>query len=149
LVDPPCIYELTIPGRGFYPYAYISALQVDHVGTRRILKNSIGKDVIVPDAFKVHIEFKSLTSDVNNFIVPAMGSAGIDVSKRYGISKVSEDPKDQTIKSNSDGSSQSTGNNSPASPAAAAEKKPEPPGIMQKVADFFSPSKTAENAMKK
>jgi hypothetical protein len=85
LVDPPCIYELTVPGRVFYPYACIQEFSVKHVGTKRILKNKQGKDVTVPDAYQVEIKFKSLTMEVNNFIVPQMGSSGIDVSKRFGV----------------------------------------------------------------
>ena len=85
LVDPPCIYEITVPGRIFYPYACMEELTVKHVGTKRILKNSKGKDVPVPDAYQISIKFKSLTMEVNNFIVPEMGSSGIDLSKRYGI----------------------------------------------------------------
>jgi hypothetical protein len=90
LVDPPCIYELTVPGRGFFPYSYISSLQVNHVGTRRSLSSSIGnsKTITVPDAFKITIELKSLTSDVNNFFIPEMGSGGIDVNKRYGLTEL-------------------------------------------------------------
>lgn len=88
LVDPPCIYELTIPGRGFYPYSYISSMQVQHEGTKRILTNKSGKKAIIPDAFKVHIEFKSLTSEVNNFFIPEMGTSGINVSKRYGVGSI-------------------------------------------------------------
>jgi hypothetical protein len=56
---------------------------VKHLGTKRILKNSEGKDVPVPDAYQIQIKFKSLTMEVNNFIVPQTGSAGIDVSKRF------------------------------------------------------------------
>lgn len=155
LVDPPCIYELKIPGRGFYPYAFISALQVDHVGTRRILKNAIGKEVVVPDAFKVHIEFKSLTSDVNNFIVPSMGTAGIDVSKRYGIGSILAGAPDSVMKQAAEGSKpvdaskpDSPTTDTPASPKAAAEKKEEP-GLGTRIANFFSPSHTAREAMKK
>ena len=85
LVDPPCLYELTIPGRGFYPYVHISNLNVEFVGTRRMITSERGNRVIVPDAFKVTIEFTSLTMDVNNFIIPEMGDAGIDVSKRNGL----------------------------------------------------------------
>lgn len=85
LVDPPCIYELTVPGRIFYPYAWIDELTVKHMGTKRILKNDKGKDVSVPDAYHVEIKFKSLTMEVNNFIIPEMGSSGIDVSQRYGV----------------------------------------------------------------
>lgn len=97
LVDPPCIYELTIPGRGFYPYAHISSLQVQHEGTKRILTNANGKKAIIPDAFKVHIEFKSLTTEVNNFFIPQMGDTGINVSKRYGVAKILKPVIDNTI----------------------------------------------------
>jgi hypothetical protein len=85
LVDPPCIYELTVPGRVFYPYACIEEFVVKHVGTKRILKNQQGKEVAVPDAYQVEIKFKSLTMEVNNFIIPQMGSSGINVSKRFGV----------------------------------------------------------------
>lgn len=88
LVDPPCIYEITVPGRVFYPYACMEELTIKHVGTKRILKNSKGKDVPIPDAYQVSIKFKSLTMEVNNFIVPQMGSAGIDISKRYGAGEL-------------------------------------------------------------
>lgn len=111
LVDPPCVYELTIPGRGFYPYTYISNLQVTFEGTRRILKAN-GRDVIIPDAYKVHIEFKSLTSEVNNFFIPEMGSAGIDVSKRYGTAQSFSNPPDFNL-------------SKPTADAPIAQKSPE------------------------
>lgn len=81
LVDPPAIYELRVPGRGFYPYTFISKLEVTHEGTKRILTVN-NKDTIIPDAFKLSLSFKSLTNEVNNFMIPEMGTAGIDVSKR-------------------------------------------------------------------
>jgi len=82
LVDPSCIYELLVPGRGFYPYAYISKLEVTHEGTRRVIDVK-ARETIVPEAFKISITLKSLTNDVNNFMIPEMGRAGIDVSKKY------------------------------------------------------------------
>jgi hypothetical protein len=69
LVDPPCIYEVTVPGKGFFPYSHVSLLNVQHIGTKRMVEG-----IIVPDAFKVDIEFTSLTMDVNNFLIPQMGS---------------------------------------------------------------------------
>lgn len=87
LVDPPSIYELRVPGRGFYPYTFISKFEVSHEGTKRMIVVN-NKDTIVPDAFKVSMTFKSLTNEVNNFIIPEMGTAGIDVSKR--ITSVSD-----------------------------------------------------------
>lgn len=80
LVDPPSIYEVRVPGKCFYPYAYISELSVDHIGVKRMISNKI-----IPDAYSVKIVLKSLTSEVNNFLVPEMGDAGIDVTKRYRI----------------------------------------------------------------
>lgn len=77
-VDPPCIYEVYIPGRGFYPYAFISSLDIQHVGTRRQLNEQI-----VPDAFKVTIVLKSLILETNNITAIGMGTAGIDISKRF------------------------------------------------------------------
>lgn len=91
LVDPVCIYELTVPGRGFYPYTYISSLNVNHVGTKRMLEGPNGNQIIVPDAFKVELIFKSLTSEVNNFIIPETGTSGIDVTERSGLGKIIKD----------------------------------------------------------
>jgi hypothetical protein len=91
LVDPVCIYELTVPGRGFYPYTFISNLNVSHVGTKRSLEGPNGNRIIVPDAFKVEIVFKSLTSEVNNFIIPETGTSGIDVTQKYGLGKIIKD----------------------------------------------------------
>jgi hypothetical protein len=97
LVDPPCIYELTVPGRGFFPYTYISKLDVEHVGTKRVLESSLSnsKKVIVPDAFKVSLEFKSLIMDVNNLFIPEMGSGGIDVNKRFGINELIKEQQEK------------------------------------------------------
>jgi hypothetical protein len=100
LVDPPCIYELTVPGRGFYPYAYIENLSIEHAGTKRILKNSNGRDAVIPDAYQVKIKFTSLVSEVNNFIIPEMGSAGIDVSKRYGVGELINEANENTANEN-------------------------------------------------
>jgi hypothetical protein len=63
LVDPPCIYELKIPGKGFYPYTYVSLLDVEYVGTKRMVDS-----MIVPDAYKITIQFTSLTMDESNLI---------------------------------------------------------------------------------
>ena len=62
VVEPPCIYEVLIPGKAFFPYCYISDLRVLHMGTKRLLNGEI-----VPEAYEVQITIKSLTSDANNF----------------------------------------------------------------------------------
>lgn len=86
-VYPPAIYEVTIPGRAFYPYCYIDYLSITHEGTKRII-NIDGGDEIVPDAYVVKIDIRSLTSDTNNFYVPQTGNAGIDLSTRRKSSDI-------------------------------------------------------------
>lgn len=88
LVDPPCLYEIIVPGRVFYPYAFISELNVKHLGTKRILKNQQNQNVSVPDAYQVEIKFKSLTMEVNNFIAYEMGTAGIKIGQRTGVGEL-------------------------------------------------------------
>lgn len=70
LVDPPCIYEVTVPGRGFYPFCFINDITVNYKGVQRVLGSDGGKEIIVPDAFEVSIGITSLTKDVNNFMIP-------------------------------------------------------------------------------
>lgn len=96
LVDPPCLYELTIPGKGFYPYTFVSSLDVQHVGTKRMLETNTGRKAIIPDAFKVSIEFTSLTMDVNNFMIPEMGTAWINVNQRFGLNSRNTSQQNQT-----------------------------------------------------
>lgn len=97
LVDPPCIYELTVPGTGFFPYTYISKMDVEHVGTRRTIESQIStitKKVIVPDAFKINLSFKSLIMDSNNLFIPEMGDGGINVSQKYGANEFLKNNKE-------------------------------------------------------
>jgi hypothetical protein len=72
VVEPPCIYEVLIPGKAFFPYCYISDLRVLHVGTKRLMEGEI-----VPDAFEIQITIKSLTTDANNFYEKQMQHHGL------------------------------------------------------------------------
>ena len=73
VVEPPCIYEVLIPGKAFFPYCFISDLRVLHVGTKRLMEGEI-----VPDAFEVQITIKSLTTDSNNFYEKQMQHHGLE-----------------------------------------------------------------------
>ena len=84
LVDPPCIYECTIPGRGFYPYVYINSINVKYKGTQRIVGGDSGKQIIVPDAYEVNITLKSLTKEVNNFMIPEFYDGMTDLANERG-----------------------------------------------------------------
>ena len=70
---PPKIYDVTIPGMMNMPYAYISNLEVNFVGTVRnkeVEIADIGRFTApIPDAYDVTIELTSLLSDYANLMV--------------------------------------------------------------------------------
>jgi hypothetical protein len=73
-------------------------MEVVHVGTKRTLDSeisSITKKVIVPDAFKISLEFKSLIMDTNNLFIPEMGDGGINVSQKYGANEFLKSNKEE------------------------------------------------------
>ena len=72
VIEPPCIYEVRIPGKAFYPFCYIDNLTVTHNGTKRIIAGEV-----VPDAYVVRFSIRSLTSDANNFYDVEMRSHGL------------------------------------------------------------------------
>jgi hypothetical protein len=76
LVDPPCIYEVMIPGVKFMPYAFISGMKVDFLGARRSYHINVPNknngttkiQTIIPDAYNVTITLKSLVTETQNFL---------------------------------------------------------------------------------
>jgi hypothetical protein len=69
---PPKIYTVTVPGMKFLPYAYISNMDVQFLGTRRQLPVTTPKGEIitsVPEAYNVTLTFTSLIADVGNLMV--------------------------------------------------------------------------------
>lgn len=72
VVEPPCIYEVQIPGKAFYPFCFIRSLRVTHSGTKRIIDGEV-----IPDAYVVNFQLMSLTSDANNFYGVEMRSHGL------------------------------------------------------------------------
>ena len=71
-VRPPKIYSVTIPGMVSMPYAEISRLQVDFIGTTRNKTVEIGGKSFqspIPDAYEVTIELTSLLADYANTMV--------------------------------------------------------------------------------
>lgn len=126
LVDPPCIYEVTIPGRGFYPFCSINNISIAYKGVQRVIGGDSGKDIIVPDAFEVTLEIESLTSDVNNFMVPefydGMSNLANERGNAIGGLKSGDKPAPNTTKvANSVPSNR--GNNTPNTSQTVPEKK--------------------------
>ena len=76
LIDPPCLYEVNIPGIKFMPYAYISNLSIEFIGNRRQqLLDIPGVDgsvlniaTIIPDAYQVNITVTGLVSEAQNML---------------------------------------------------------------------------------
>ena len=75
LIDPPCLYEVSIPGIKYMPFAYINNLSVGFMGARRSYKinvpslNGFTKILtIIPDAYVVNITLKGLVAESQNFL---------------------------------------------------------------------------------
>ena len=91
-VDQPVIYQVEIPGTKFFPFCYIQSLNIDFLGSRRELKINIptntatssdlgaaGQSIstaigsttistIIPDAYRVTINLKSMIANSKNFM---------------------------------------------------------------------------------
>ena len=88
-VDQPVIYQAEVPGTKFFPYCYVSNINIDFVGSRREMAikipsittslnntqtsvNNIASTTsiktIIPDAYKVTITLQSMTSNTRNFM---------------------------------------------------------------------------------
>lgn len=75
LIDPAVIYEITIPGIRYYPYAYISEMSVNFVGARRRMNINVPAvggsksiNTIIPDAYVLDITLTTLVSETQNFL---------------------------------------------------------------------------------
>lgn len=77
LIDPPCIYEVMIPGVKYMPYAFVSNLTVSFMGSRRSYYINIPSksgggsskiQTIIPDAYMVSMSLKGLIGESQNFL---------------------------------------------------------------------------------
>jgi hypothetical protein len=75
LIDPPCLYEVSIPGIKYMPYAFIKSLGVQFMGARRAysmnvpsLKGFTRIKTIIPDAYMVTISLQGLVAETQNFL---------------------------------------------------------------------------------
>jgi len=76
LIDPAPLYEVSIPGVKYTPYAYISNLSVEFMGARRTMTLSINNvgdiQTIIPDAYRVSITLQSLVMETKNFLYASL-----------------------------------------------------------------------------
>lgn len=75
LIDPPCLYEVMIPGVKYMPYAFISNLTVSFMGSRRSYYINVPTNggstriqTIIPDAYMISITLKGLIAESQNFL---------------------------------------------------------------------------------
>ena len=84
LIEPPPIYEATIPGVKYMPFSYIQNLSITYKGARRTMKiqvpvaisnNTLGPtntnvdfETIIPEAYDVSITLAGLVTDSKNFM---------------------------------------------------------------------------------
>jgi hypothetical protein len=69
---PPKLYTVSIPGMKYFPYAYISNMTVDFLGTRRQLEvnTPVGAATTsIPEAYMLNITFTSLLADTGNLMI--------------------------------------------------------------------------------
>lgn len=62
-VDPPRIYRVKLYGYRYMPWAYVNALDIEMLGTKRMIN-----DIIIPEAYNISIGFQPLTIEVSNFL---------------------------------------------------------------------------------
>lgn len=65
VIDPVCIYQLSIPDVVHLPACYVSNLSVTNLGNTRLLKID-GENRTVPEAYRFSISFSSLIEESRN-----------------------------------------------------------------------------------
>lgn len=75
LIDPACIYEVSIPGVKYLPFAYMSDISIDFLGSRRTMELEVPTsngtstiNAIIPDAYKISLTLTGLVSESQNFL---------------------------------------------------------------------------------
>ena len=76
-IRPPCMYEITVPGVSYTPFAYMSKVNVDFIGARREMTIALPFDdpdnyrnirVTVPEAYDITLSVQELVSHTKNFM---------------------------------------------------------------------------------
>lgn len=96
LIEPPVIYEVSLPGHKYMPYAYVSKLEVQFVGSRRPMEitfkdeSSLGQgqnrvNTIIPDGYTIQITLKGLVAETRNFLYTSLNADPVTVTSTGGI----------------------------------------------------------------
>lgn len=76
LIEPASLYEVSIPGVMYMPYAYMSSINVNFLGARRQMNLEVplvgGQSTIttiIPEAYSVEITLNGLLAESKNFLI--------------------------------------------------------------------------------
>jgi hypothetical protein len=76
-IDPPCMYEVIVPGWKYIKYGVIQTISIEHLGNRRRIPiihpaSETEVNVIIPEAYNVNLTITSLTPDSSNFMLKSL-----------------------------------------------------------------------------
>ena len=89
---PPCVYQVESEGGGgvFMPIACVESLNIENIGTTRLLKEFSGyvgdTPLLIPEAYKVSITLKEMIPQSANIFAATMGGEKVRVSSAVGES---------------------------------------------------------------
>ena len=100
IIDQPVLYEVHVPGVAYMPYAYISALTVKFVGSRRKMgievpiqspgssTASTSIETIIPDAYQIDISVTGLNAETRNFLYANISKPKLTVNTAKAVPPV-------------------------------------------------------------
>ena len=85
LVIPPCIYEAKVPGTFYAKYSYISSINVEFIGTRRMMTINVptyegapkAVKAIIPDVYGLTLTVTELHGESQNMLAHMLNSDDI------------------------------------------------------------------------
>jgi hypothetical protein len=95
VVEPPCIYDIKIPGMKREPYCYLNNITIYHNGNTRIMDidlkgiNFVGNTsgftgdtkletvkAVIPDSYIVNLSFQPVLATTKNFLFTTIANDG-------------------------------------------------------------------------
>lgn len=100
IVEPPVVYDVTIPGNRREPYCYISSITVNYMGSTRLMRidtGGIGKvgysdfessvnipefiETIIPDAYEIRMTLQPMIAHTKNLLFTTIEEEIVRVGK--------------------------------------------------------------------
>lgn len=106
LLDPPCLYKVTIPGYRKFPMCMVTALKITNLGSVRLIdivadtlatESNRGPNIkLIPEAYDIEITFKHAFNSSRNLFAFAENPDGV-VSVTTAPTKVDDAKTEQVI----------------------------------------------------